>query len=89
MTKTELESKHIAELHALAAEAEVPRYRMLRREELIEQRRFVPTETLVLANERAFVASPPRAGRTGAPPARARRGLLPRGGFVREGAPRP
>ncbi len=36
-TKTELESKHIAELHALAAEAEVPRYRMLRREELIEK----------------------------------------------------
>jgi len=37
MTKTELESKHIAELHALAAEAAVPRYRMLRREELIEK----------------------------------------------------
>ncbi|HVY77993.1 MAG TPA: Rho termination factor N-terminal domain-containing protein [Solirubrobacterales bacterium] len=37
MTKTELESKHIAELHALAAEAKVPRYRMLRREELIEK----------------------------------------------------
>ncbi len=37
MNKTELESKHIAELHALAAEAEVPRYRMLRREELIEK----------------------------------------------------
>jgi len=37
MTKTELESKHIAELHALAAEAGVPKYRMLRREELIEK----------------------------------------------------
>ncbi len=37
MNKTELESKHIAELHALAAEAGVPKYRMLRREELIEQ----------------------------------------------------
>lgn len=37
MTKTELESKHIAELHTLAAEAEVPRYRMLSREELIEK----------------------------------------------------
>jgi transcription termination factor Rho len=36
MNKSELESKHIAELHALAAEANVPRYRMLRREELIE-----------------------------------------------------
>jgi Rho termination factor, N-terminal domain len=37
MTKAELESKHIAELHVLAAEAAVPRYRMLRREELIEK----------------------------------------------------
>ncbi len=37
MTKTELESKHLAELHALAAEAGLPRYRMLRREELIEK----------------------------------------------------
>lgn len=37
MNKTELESKHIAELHALAAEADIPRYRMLRREELIEK----------------------------------------------------
>ncbi len=36
MTKAELESKHLAELHALAAEAEVPRYRMLPRGELIE-----------------------------------------------------
>lgn len=37
MTKAELESKHLAELHALAAEAEVPRYRMLPRAELIEK----------------------------------------------------
>jgi hypothetical protein len=37
MNKTELESKHIAELHSLAADANVPRYRMLRREELIEK----------------------------------------------------
>jgi Rho termination factor-like protein len=37
MNKSELESKHLAELHSLAAEAEVPRYRMLRREELIEK----------------------------------------------------
>jgi DNA-binding transcriptional MocR family regulator len=35
-SKVELESKHLAELHTLAAEAGVPRYRMLRREELIE-----------------------------------------------------
>lgn len=37
MTKAELESKHISELHALAAEAGVPRYRMLNRDELIEK----------------------------------------------------
>jgi hypothetical protein len=37
MTKAELESKHLAELHALAAEADVPRYRMLPRGELIEK----------------------------------------------------
>jgi hypothetical protein len=37
MTKAELESKHLAELHTLAAEAGVPSYRMLRREELIEK----------------------------------------------------
>jgi hypothetical protein len=37
MTKAELDSKHLAELHSLAAEAGVPRYRMLRRAELIEK----------------------------------------------------
>jgi hypothetical protein len=37
MNKTDLESKHLAELHSLAADAGVPRYRMLRREELIEK----------------------------------------------------
>jgi Rho termination factor-like protein len=37
MNKTELESKHIAELHDLAAEAGVERYRMLSRAELIEK----------------------------------------------------
>ena len=36
MTKAELESKHIAELHALAAEAGVPRFRGMRREQLVE-----------------------------------------------------
>jgi len=35
MTKAELEKKHIAELHALAAEAGVERYRMLPRAELV------------------------------------------------------
>jgi len=37
MTKAELESKHIAELHELAAEAGVERYRMLPRAELIDK----------------------------------------------------
>jgi transcription termination factor Rho len=37
MTKTELESKHLAELHALAAKAGIERYRMLGRAELIEK----------------------------------------------------
>jgi hypothetical protein len=37
MTKAELESKHIAELHDLAAGAGVERYRMLSRAELIEK----------------------------------------------------
>lgn len=37
MTKAELESKHLADLHALAAEREIPRYRMLPRAELIEK----------------------------------------------------
>lgn len=37
MTKAELDSKHLSELHTLAAEAGVPRYRMLRRDELVEK----------------------------------------------------
>jgi hypothetical protein len=37
MNKTELESKHIAELHELAADAGVERYRMLPRAELIDK----------------------------------------------------
>lgn len=35
MDRTELESKHLADLHSLAAEAGIPRYRMLPRGELI------------------------------------------------------
>ncbi|HEX6688472.1 MAG TPA: Rho termination factor N-terminal domain-containing protein [Solirubrobacterales bacterium] len=37
MNKSELESKHLAELHDLAAEAGVERYRMLSRAELIDK----------------------------------------------------
>lgn len=39
MTSTELENRHLAELHALAADAGVPGFRLLRREELIERLR--------------------------------------------------
>jgi transcription termination factor Rho len=37
MTKAELESKHLSDLHLLAAEAGVPKYRLLSRGELIDQ----------------------------------------------------
>jgi hypothetical protein len=37
MTKTELESKHLSDLHQLAAAAGVERYRMLTRTELVER----------------------------------------------------
>ena len=37
MTKAELEAKHLSDLHALAAESGVERYRMLSRQELIEK----------------------------------------------------
>jgi transcription termination factor Rho len=37
MNKAELEKKHLSDLHALAAEAGVPKYRMLTKAELVEQ----------------------------------------------------
>lgn len=37
MNKSELESKHLSELHALAADAGIERYRMLPRTELVEK----------------------------------------------------
>ncbi|HEY6729671.1 MAG TPA: hypothetical protein VI039_01465 [Solirubrobacterales bacterium] len=37
MTKAELEKKHLSDLHLLAAEAGVPKYRMLSKRELVEQ----------------------------------------------------
>jgi hypothetical protein len=37
VTKAELEKKHLSDLHLLAAEANVPKYRMLTRGELIDQ----------------------------------------------------
>ncbi len=62
MTKAELESKHLAELHALAAKEGVPRYRMLPRAELVEKlagaepRREAPPR-----RERSRPAAPPAA----------------------------
>lgn len=56
MTKSDLESKHLAELHALAAEAGIERFRMLPRAELIERLaggNGAPTES-----KRQGVASP-------------------------------
>jgi hypothetical protein len=63
MTKTELESKHLAELHALAADAGVPKYRMLRREELIEQ----------LSDGESGMSEKPRGERDGERPPRRER----------------
>src|SRR3954471_24870126 len=37
ISKSELESKHLAELHRLAADAGVPRFRLLRRDEPVEE----------------------------------------------------
>lgn len=37
VSREELESKHLAELHELAAEAGIPRYRMLQRGELVKR----------------------------------------------------
>jgi hypothetical protein len=55
VNKTELESKHIAELHELAAEAGIDRYRMLSRAELIEK----------LAGGNGKAQSRPQGGRRG------------------------
>ncbi|HEX6229440.1 MAG TPA: Rho termination factor N-terminal domain-containing protein, partial [Solirubrobacterales bacterium] len=59
MNRSELESKHLAELHALAAEAGVERYRLLSRAELIER----------LSGE---AAAPERGGERRAEPSRRR-----------------
>ncbi|HEX8051295.1 MAG TPA: Rho termination factor N-terminal domain-containing protein, partial [Solirubrobacterales bacterium] len=37
MTKSELENKHLSDLHLLAAEAGVEKYRMLTKSELVER----------------------------------------------------
>ena len=62
MNKTELESKHLAELHSLAADAGVPGYRMLRREELIEK--LGDGSDKPTASEKPRGERPPRRERT-------------------------
>jgi SnoaL-like domain/Rho termination factor, N-terminal domain len=86
MTKAELDSKHIAELHDLAAEAGVERYRMLSRAELIEK----------LAGGGGEAKSPPkckgerRGGDSGRSRQRDRgRSREPRGERPREPKPKP
>jgi hypothetical protein len=73
MTKTELESKHLAELHALAAKQGVPRYRMLPRAKLIEA--LADGEAPARAPERPPARKAPRAAAPKADegPARPRR----------------
>jgi hypothetical protein len=81
MTKAELESKHIAELHALAAEAGVPRYRMLRREELVEKLldgKPTKAEREPRAERTPKRERPPRRRREGGPPDRAPKDRPPR-----------
>jgi Rho termination factor-like protein len=70
MTKAELESKHLADLHELAADAGVERYRMLSRAELIEK--LADGDTGGAGKERG------RRGGESAPPRRRDRGGKPR-----------
>jgi transcription termination factor Rho len=76
VNKTELESKHLGELHSLAAEAGVERYRMLPRTELIEK----------LAGGETGTEAKPKPGRSGESQRRPRgeRGEKPRGGRQRK-----
>jgi hypothetical protein len=62
VNKSQLESKHIAELHDLAAEAGVERYRMLSRAELIEK----------LAGDNGGAKSKPKGERRGGDSGRSR-----------------
>jgi hypothetical protein len=75
MNKSELDNKHIAELHSLAAKAGVERYRMLSRAELIEKLADGDSE----AGSQPSRSSAPRSSRSGGseqrerPPRRRRR----------------
>ena len=69
MTKAELESKHLSDLHALAAEAGIERYRMLSRGELIAK--------LGGGEEGGGEAGQPSGGERGGQPAGGERGERP------------
>jgi transcription termination factor Rho len=82
MTKTELESKHLSELHELAADAGIERYRMLPKAELIEK----------LAGSDAKAETRPKGerGRESGPKSRQRdRSRKPREGRGPRGGPEP
>ena len=88
MTKAELESKHLSDLHALAAEAGVERFRMLTRGELIEKLSDGDGGEQQQSDGEAQRARQPRerSERSSDRPARRRRGGRGRGG--REGGAR-
>jgi hypothetical protein len=66
MTKAELESKHLAELHTLAAEKGIPRYRMLPRGELIAKLASGEGESRPQSRPRSQSSRPPRRSRSNA-----------------------
>jgi transcription termination factor Rho len=74
MTKTDLESKHLAELHQLAAEAGIERYRMLPRAELIERLADGNGGSSEATPKRDGGRARPEAGRAGAQGERPKRG---------------
>lgn len=78
MNKAELESKHLSDLHALAAEAGVERYRMLSRAELIEKLAGGGSEGG--PSRRSGSAKPPAEQRERPPRERQRRRRRPREG---------
>jgi hypothetical protein len=80
MTKAELESKSLSDLHSLAAKAGVPKYRMLSRAELVE--------ALADGDSGPGPAAGPSPERGERPPPRRRRRRSGSGGGEREAPPR-
>jgi hypothetical protein len=90
MTKAELEPKHLAELHALAAERGLPRYRMLPRAELIEKLAAgEPDRKAPPRRERSRPATPPAATPPAATPPAATPEPAPARASDEAEAPRP